>query len=275
MMRRITVTALMQLVAVATILPFSLISTADAVESNCVDRNGGATGCQSNDVRFDRVAGFEVFDSLADPPCNCNCGGDTGYDCPTTAEEATWVATNGHASVDCASVTTPIADPRPISCWAPFGGPLQKTGVVFGACLGSDDNVKVAITVDLAVKNVRYDVAMYINTVGGNALLDQTDGACEIVTMTNGTYGDVTVSYDGAGADGDACADFAAGSGTLSDYAFAPITLRCADNYNPDSTTVGDNLLDFDVAIVWDINDDSTNCDIDSGIFPVPGSNPK
>jgi hypothetical protein len=268
MMRRITVTALMQLVSVATILPFSLISTADATY-NCVAENGGRTGCSSQDVSFDRVAGFEVFDSLADPPCNCNCGGDTGYDCPTTAEEATWVATNGHASVDCASVTTPI------SCWAPFGGGLQKIGVVFGACLGSDDNVQVAITVDLGVKNARWDVAMYINTIGGSALIDTTEGACEIVTMRNGTYGDITVSYDEAGADGDACADFAAGSGTLSDYAFAPITLRCADHYNPDSTTVGDNLLDFDVAIVWDNQGDSSNCDVENGILPLPSTNSK
>ena len=274
MMRRITVTALMQLVSVATILPFSLINTAGAAY-NCVERNGGATGCQSNDVTFHRVSGFEVYDEMAEPPCNCNCGGDTGYACPTTEEEVTWVATNGHASVDCASVTTPITDPRPISCWAPFGGGLQKIGVVFGACLGSDDNVHISITVDLGVSNRRYDVAMYINTIGGNALLDQTDGACEIVTMTDGAYGDVTVRTTGDGTDGDGCADFAVGTGTLSDFAFAPIVLRCADNYNPDSTTVGDNLLDFDVAVVWDNQADSSNCDIDNGILPLPGSNPK
>ena len=254
---------------------FSLINTANAAY-NCVDRNGGATGCQSNDVSFERVSGFTVYDEMAEPPCNCNCGGDTGHACPTnTVEEDNWVATNVHASVDCATVTTPIADPRPISCWAPHDGPLMKIGVVFGACLGSEDNVQISITVDLGVSNRRYDVAMYINTIGGNALLDQTDGACEIVTMTDDTYGDVTVRTTGEGTDGDGCADFAAGTGTLSDFGFAPIVLRCADTYNPDSTTEGDNLLDFDVAVVWDNQANSGNCDIENGILPLPGSNPK
>eukprot|EP00986_Skeletonema_menzelii_P003768 scaffold1206_cov105-Skeletonema_menzelii.AAC.3 len=97
--------------------------------------------------------------------------------------------------------------------------------------------------------------------------------------MTDGTYGDVTVATTGVGTDGDGCPDFASGSGTLSGFAFDTITLRCADNFNDasPSSTVGDNLLDFDIAVVWDQSADSTNCDFESDPpkLPIPGSNPK
>jgi len=248
--------ALEQLVAVATLMSF-LAKNVDAY--GCMNEiyGGKGVGCTANDVSFHRVAGFEVFDPLAEPPCNCNCGGDTGVLCDPWSE--------AHPAVDCSGLTTPI------SCWAPNDGPLQPTGVVFGACLGSDDNVNVALTVDLTVGALRYDVAMYINLDGGSAI---AGAECAIVPMEDGPYGDVTVATTGEGTDGDGCADFIT-KGTLTNFAFAAITLRCADTYSPGSnnTQASDGLLDFDIAISWQ-QKAGDNCDFDTSPpkLPAPGA---
>ena len=160
-------------------------------------------------------------------------------------------------AVECSGLTTPI------SCWAPNDGPLQPTGVVFGACLGSDDNVNVALTVDLTVGALRYDVAMYINLDGGSAL---AGAECAIVPMKDGPYGDVTVATTGEGTDNDGCPDFTT-KGTLTNFAFAAITLKCADTYSPGSSNpqASDGLLDFDIAISWQQNA-GYNCYFDTSL---------
>ena len=247
---------------------------ADATTTNgCIDANfGRQSTCTAQDIKFKQIRDFQVNDSLADPPCNCNCNGDTGVDC-SSWQHATI------ADVDCDGLATPI------SCWAPYGEGLMEEGTVFGACLGSDDNVNVALTVDLTVSTARYDVAMYINTDGGSA---RSGAECAIVPMVDGTYGTgntaVIVATSGAGTDGDqdgdgfvgdTCPDFTT-KGELENFAFAAITLKCADTY---STTLGQSngLLDFDVAMSWQQNANE-NCDFDPNTaynLPVPGSKPK
>ena len=247
---------------------------ADATTTNgCIDANfGQQSTCTAQDIKFKQIRDFQVNDSLADPPCNCNCNGDTGVDC-SSWQHATI------ADVDCDGLATPI------SCWAPYGEGLMEEGTVFGACLGSDDNVNVALTVDLTVSTARYDVAMYINTDGGSA---RSGAECAIVPMVDGTYGTgntaVIVATSGAGTDGDqdgdgfvgdTCPDFTT-KGELENFAFAAITLKCADTY---STTLGQSngLLDFDVAMSWQQNANE-NCDFDPNTaynLPVPGSKPK
>jgi hypothetical protein len=95
-----------------------------------------SSGCTAQDVKFERVSGFTVSDALAQT-CNCNCGGNTGKVC------AEWNAvTEGYAAADCDNTSDPV------SCWSP-DGTLFGVGMVFGACLGADDNVEIALTVDL------------------------------------------------------------------------------------------------------------------------------
>ncbi len=242
------------------LLPF-LVSAiyydvADAYE--CMDAVfGKTTNCNANDVKFDSIAGIQVNDPpSATSPCNCNCGGDTGVTCSGWSET--------EAAVDCDSITTPI------SCWAPDDGTLQPIGVIFGACLGSDDNVTVTISVDLTVTTTRYDVAMYINLNGGSA---RTGTECAILPMVDGTYGQVTVATTGSGTDNDGCPDFTS-TGTLTNFEFAPITLQCSDLYSSSSSTdESDGLLDFDIAISWDQNH-KTECNFDGNVanLPKPGT---
>lgn len=98
-----------------------------------------SSGCTAQDVKFERVSGFTVSDTLAQT-CNCNCGGSTGKVC------AEWNAeTEGYAAINCDTT------PDPVSCWSP-DGTLFGAGMVFGACLGADDNVQIALTVDLLGK---------------------------------------------------------------------------------------------------------------------------
>ncbi len=94
------------------------------------------SGCTAQDVKFERVSGFTVADALAQT-CNCNCGGNTGKVC------AEWNAVaEGYAAANCDTTSDPV------SCWSP-DGTLFGVGMVFGACLGADDNVQIALTVDL------------------------------------------------------------------------------------------------------------------------------
>lgn len=98
-----------------------------------------SSGCTAQDVKFERVSGFTVSDTLAQT-CNCNCGGNTGKVC------AEWNAeTEGYAAANCDATSDPV------SCWSP-DGTLFGVGMVFGACLGADDNVQIALTVDLLGK---------------------------------------------------------------------------------------------------------------------------
>jgi hypothetical protein len=198
------------------------------------------------------------------------------------------VGTEGYAAVDCDTT------PDPVSCWSP-DGTLFGVGMVFGACLGADDNVEIALTVDLLgellpgrghcmtimdhahmlfysliippalsylypVGSTKYDAAMYINLDGGSAI---SGNECAIVPMVAGTYGDVTI----AETDGDGCPDFSS-SGQLTDFPFDTITLACADND-------GNGKLDFDVAVSWDQSADA-NCAMDgSYALPAPGTKAK
>jgi hypothetical protein len=244
---------LKQLVAVATL---SFLKNVEAYQ--CMNAVfGGTTNCNANDVKFDSLAGFRVFDSMADPPCNCNCGGSSGVACTP------W--NQARAAVDCSGLAAGV---QQISCWAPYNGPLQPIGTVFGACLGSDDNVNVALKVNLLVGTARYDVALYINNDGGSAT---TGGQCSILPMSVGTYGTVTVATTGTDTDGDACPDFTT-TGTLTNFEFPPITLKCADQF---STTGSPNgLLDFDVGVSWQ-QTALNNCDFSTNNLPKPGTSSK
>ena len=85
---------------------------------------------------------------------------------------------------------------------------------------------------------------MYINLDGGSAT---TGAECAIVTMMDGTYGDITVATTGEGTDEDFCPDFTlSGAGDLTNFALEAITLSCADKYSASSNAPGsDGLTGF------------------------------
>ena len=181
--------------------------------SNCMEDLAGKVGCTANDVKFDAITGFTVFDSL--------------------------------------SYTDPIS------------------GIVYGACLGNDDNVRVSFTMNLTVSTDRYDFGMYINTVGGNALTGVGPNDCTVVGLKAGTYGGVTVKELETNSDKCLDVDAPQGGAVLKDFPFAPITLACSD-------TNGDGLLDFDIAISFDNNDGGYYCDINDPLKPpLPGASSK
>lgn len=130
------------LVTLVTLFSLLLVNkevSATTTTYGCMETVSGlslSSGCTAQDVKFERVSGFTVADALAQT-CNCNCGGNTGKVC------AEWnAAAEGYAAADCDATSDPV------SCWSP-DGTLFGVGMVFGACLGADDNVQIALTVDL------------------------------------------------------------------------------------------------------------------------------
>lgn len=170
--------------------------------------------CGSNSVDFVRVTGFTVFDPNSYP---CTCGGTGGGSACTGA-------------------------PGEVNCQ---GSPH---GTIFGACRGNDDLVDVQFNVEVNVKP-EYNVGLYVNTQGGNAV---TGSGCVIAGLTERDASGALYT-NGAGQtlvkhwDGNTCLDFAA-IGTLQNYPFQRVTLKCAD-------TGADKLLDFSIAVSFAQND--------------------
>ena len=99
-------------------------------------------GCTSQDVKFQSLAGYQVYDSQA---ATCNCDGADG-----TCNEGTCNVCTG-------------LDLDEVSCELPDGTKLPHETVI-GACLGVDDNVNVSIAFNIDVATERYDIGMYIAT---------------------------------------------------------------------------------------------------------------
>ena len=83
------------------------------------------------------LSGFTAYDYLAEPPCNCR---------------------------SCSDVSCPACDPRNPSDIECSGMPQ---GTVYGACLGTDDNIDLAVKVDFVASGDVKDVGMYISLDGG------------------------------------------------------------------------------------------------------------
>lgn len=82
--------------------------------------------------------------------------------------------------------------------------------------------------------------------------------------LTEGTWGDVIVKEIEDPADG--CMDLAS-SGVLIDYPFAPMKLKCSDMDN-------DGKLDFDLGIVWSVNNGASQCSMTGGVANLPKASP-
>ena len=136
-------------------------------------------------------------------------------------------------------------------------------GMTYGACRGSDDNIRVAFRLNFNVKSTKYDVGMFVATQGNTALR----GQCEVVGLKAGTYGTVVVKEMEGEADN--CLDVT-GSGDLLNYAFAEMVLKCSDNDK-------NGKLDFDLAISWKVNEGKAfDCDInDPTKLPYPTNSAK
>jgi len=200
----------------SSLLILTLSGNVLAQADNCLKDIAGNPSCTANDFEFRGVTGFEVFDKLAQDPCNCNCWG--AADCSTV------VSSDG--PVDCTILGSPI------DC-AEF-----DIGTVFGACLGNDDNVDVSLTVEFYAKNAVEDVGLYMSTGSNDAL----NGQCIIAALSPGTYGGVTVSEQSSPPN--QCPDIT-GSGVLTCYPLNNLVFPCVDA-NP-----VDNYLDFDIALVF------------------------
>ena len=111
---------------------------------NCMwdEFNGGtypSSPCTAATVEFDGVTGVTAHDLATQDPCNCDCS-DT---CPTCVSL-------GASAISCSQGENPM--------------PL---GTMFGACLGSDDNIMLSINIDVTIKNAVEDLGLYIAKDGG------------------------------------------------------------------------------------------------------------
>lgn len=192
-----------------------LISDLIYVHYNYCSASANNLSCGSNSVDFVRVTGFTVYDANSYP---CNCGGTGGGSACTGA-------------------------PGQINCEG------KPHGTIFGACRGNDDLVDVQFSVEVNVKP-EFNVGLYVNTLGGDAVTG-TDG-CTIAGLTErdasgnlyrNPSNQVLISH----MDSNTCLDFAA-TGTLLNYPFQRMTLKCAD-------TTADRLLDFSIAASFAQND--------------------
>ena len=213
------------------------------------------SSCASNSLSFGAVTGFDVFDPNIEE-CNCGSGGK--------------------------NCTDPLAE-NEVDC---DGKPL---GTIFGACLGIDDVVEVSFSVNVTVGSDQYDVGLYINTNGGDAMKGSyyytnptvpstlyyqpgVDDECTIAGLPNPAQYPEYVGIVGD-SDKDQCLDFV-GGGDLTGFPFQRLTIGCSD-------TNGDGLLDFHVAASYDQNAgincsfDPKNSPITNALFPIPGATSK
>jgi hypothetical protein len=181
--------------------------------------------CGANNGNVLTVSSLEVFDHGA---YSCNCNG-------------------GPATPSCSGGTT-------LDC---RGKPL---GTFFLGCTGTDDTVEVRFNANIQFTATDYDVAFYINTIGGSAVT-ATGGGCLIQGLSQ-TDGDTGASYPQVSpSDGDACLDVTtAATVTLQSHPFPKMTLKCRDTDN-------DGLLDFSVALTFAQNSGEFNATTASALF--------
>lgn len=122
-----------------------ILTAVDVASQNClrdVKPDLGANACTSNNFKFDGVSGATAYDGLTQPACNCGtCG---SIELPRTTFPCT--------EPDCANV--------------PNDGGVEcdgmPEGTVYGACLGNDDSIDVALEVDFTASNDQPDIGIYI-----------------------------------------------------------------------------------------------------------------
>ncbi|KAL7425720.1 hypothetical protein ACHAXH_000105, partial [Discostella pseudostelligera] len=180
-------------------------------ETCCMQQNfdiyGGnsALSCSSQALEVKSITILDIDDPDA-YECNCNVGDPT-----TPCSEAI----------------------PPLDCQ---GKPI---GTYFSGCTGNGDTVQVLFKANIEIKNDEYDLALYINTKGGNVKTDPGE-SCVVQSLSQ---------FDASGSpyplvvnkDSDSCLD-AGGKGLLIDHPFPPLTLNCNDANN-------DGLLDFSLGV--------------------------
>jgi hypothetical protein len=172
-------------------------------------------GCTSNALEIISTTILDVFDAGA---YKCNCNGAVG------------------------DPTTPCAGgvETPLDCKG------KALGTYFGGCRGTDDTVEVRFSTNIKIKGAENDVALYINTQGGDGVYG--DGGCIIQGLSPTDDSGNAYSIVGNN-DGDSCLD-ASATGDLLNHPFQKMTLKCTDSNN-------DGFLDvsFGVSFVQNVGE--------------------
>jgi len=167
-----------------------------------------ALSCNSQALEVKSVTILEVFD---DGAYQCNCNGNVTLGDPITP---------------CGGATTDNCQGKPL-------------GTYFSGCTSNNNTIKVRFKADVEIKNVEYDLALYINTQGRNVLSDPGE-SCVVQGLSQTSDNGTNYTLVGNN-DGDVCLD-AVNKGFLYDHPFPLLTLNCRDTNN-------DRLLDFSLGV--------------------------
>ncbi len=120
----------------------------------------------------------------------------------------------------------------------------KKIGTYFGVCTTGETSVTVSFVANIQILNAEYDVALYINTEGGNA---STGTGCVIkgLQQTAPTPSPLVGNAQGSPTT-NVCFDLL-DAGNLINYPFPDLTLKCADSDD-------DEYLDFSVGVSFSNN---------------------
>ncbi len=169
--------------------------------------------CTTNSLKIQDVNIIKVSDPAGAYKCNCN-----GVDGLPHCNEAM----------------------LPLDCQG------KKIDTYFGVCTdGAGDTVTVTFAANIQISNAEYDVALYINTEGGNASTGSSGCVIEGLQQTVPIPSPLIGNAPGSSPT-DECLDLL-GAGNLVDYPFPELTLSCTDSDN-------DEYLDFSVGVSFSNN---------------------
>jgi hypothetical protein len=140
-----------------------------------------------------------------------------------------------------------VFDAGAYKCTGPSDCQNKPIGTYFGACRGkNDDTVELRFSTNIKIKGAENDVALYINTQGGDGVYG--NGGCIIQGLSPTDDNGTAYSIVGNG-DGDSCLD-ATATGDLLNHPFQKMTLNCTDSDN-------DGFLDvsFGVSFVQNVGE--------------------
>ncbi len=164
--------------------------------------------CTTNSLKIQDVTVIDVSDPSGAYECNCN--GEDGLP-------------------HCNEFMPPLDCER------------KKLGTWMGVCeYGASDTVTVTFAATLQISNEEYDVALYINTEGGNASTGPGECVIQGLQQTAPTPSPL-IDYAAGSSPTNVCLDLI-DTGNLVNYPFPEVTLKCRD-------LDFDGYLDFSVGM--------------------------